>query len=145
MECGSHVWAILTLLDRVQQRAKALINDNKVSNFINSLEHCCTVACFSLFYRYYKGRCSREFKGLILDNHIFLRCTRTFRKAHPFVVDCAVNRTIHNKENSFFARTASLWKDLPAENFPIGYDIDKFKSNVHKYYSLFDPSCNLFS
>ena len=61
-----------------------------------------------------------------------VRSTRTSRRAHNFVVDCAVNRTMHYRENSFFARTARLWNDIPAEVFPVGYDIDKFKSNVYK-------------
>ena len=50
--------------------------------------------------------------SLVPDNHIFLRSTRTSRRAHPFVVDCAVNRG-----NSFFARTARLWNDRPAVFF----------------------------
>lgn len=150
MEYNSHVWAgasksILKLLDRVQERVKVLINDSRVSNSIDSLEHRRNVACVSLFYRYYNGRCSREIRGLVPDNHIFLRGTRTSRRAHPFVVDCPVNRTMHYRENSFFARTARLWNDLPAEVFPVSYDIGKFKSNVHKHYSLFPPSYNLFS
>ena len=77
------------LLDRVQEMAKVLINDNKISNSIDSMEHCHNVACVSLFYRYYNGRCSHEIRGLIPDNHIFLRSTRTSLRAHPFVVDCA--------------------------------------------------------
>ena len=37
-----------------------------------------------------------------------------------------------------------IWNNLPAEVFPVGYNIEKFKSNVHKRYSLFPLSCNLF-
>ena len=50
--------SILKLLDRVHERAKLLINDNRVSNSIDSFEHRRNVACVSLFYRYYNGRCS---------------------------------------------------------------------------------------
>ena len=44
MEYNCHVWAgasksILKLLDRVQKRAKVLVNDKRVSNSIDSLEH----------------------------------------------------------------------------------------------------------
>ena len=75
MEYNSHVWAgasrsVLKLLDRVQERAKVLINDNRVSNCIDSLEHRRNVACVSLFYRYYNGRCSQEIRSLVADNHI---------------------------------------------------------------------------
>ena len=113
MKYNSHVWtgtsnSILKLLDRVQELVKMLINDNRVSNSIDSLEHRCNVACVSLFYRYYNRKCSRQIRSLIADNQIFLRSTRTSRRAYPFVVDCAVNRTMHYRENSFFARIARL-------------------------------------
>ena len=44
MEYNSYLWAgasksILKLLGRVQERAKVLINDNRLSNSIDSLEH----------------------------------------------------------------------------------------------------------
>ena len=120
-----------------------LINDNRVSN--SSLEHRRNVAFVSLFYRYYNGRNSREIRGLKPDNHIFLRSTHTSRRSHPFLIVFPVNRTVHYRENSFFARTARLWNNLHAEVFPVGYDINKFKSSVHKRYSLFSPSYNLFS
>ena len=108
MEYNSHIWAsasrsILKLLDRVLERMKVLINDNRLSNSIGSLEHRHNVACVSLFYRYYKERCSHDRRGLVPDNHIFLRSARTSRTTHPFVVDCAVNRTRHYRENSFFS------------------------------------------
>ena len=61
------------------------------------------------------------------------------------MIDYAVNRIMHYRENSFFARTARLWNDLLAEVFPVGYNIDEFKSDVYKHYSLFPPSHNLFS
>ena len=43
MEYNSHIWAgasrsIAKLLDRVQEREKVLINDSRVSTFIDSLE-----------------------------------------------------------------------------------------------------------
>ena len=69
------------------------INDNGASNSIDSLEH-----------RHYNGRCSREIRPLFPDNYIFLRSTRTFRRAHPFVVDCPVNRKMYYRENSFKLR-----------------------------------------
>ena len=106
MEYNYYVWAdasrsILKLLDRVQKRVKVLINDNRVSNSVDTLEHRRNVACVSLFYRYCNGRCSREIRALIPDNHIFLRSTRTSRRAHPFVLGCVVNLTMHCTENAF--------------------------------------------
>ena len=113
MEYNSRVWigaswSILKLLDRVQEGSKVLINDNSVSNSIDSLEHRRNVAYVSLFCRYYNGSCSREIRALIPDNHIFLRSTRTSCRAQPFIVDCAVNCTMHYRENSFFCPQCSL-------------------------------------
>ena len=81
--------------------SKFLINGNRVTNLINSLDHRCNVACSSLFYRYHKGRSSREIWGLVADSHVFLFSTRTSRSAHPFVVDCTLNRTMPYRKNLF--------------------------------------------
>ena len=93
MEYNSYVWAgasrsTLKLLDRVQEGVNVLINENRISNCIELLEHRGNVACVSLFYLFYNRRCSREIRGLVPDNHIFLRNTHTSRRAHPFMVDC---------------------------------------------------------
>ena len=87
--------SILKLLYRVQERAKVLINDNRISNSVDSLENHRNVAYVSLFSRYYNGRYYREIKGLVPENHIFLCSTRTSRRSHPFMIDCTVNLTMH--------------------------------------------------
>ena len=119
MEYNSHVWvgasrSILKFLDRVQKRAKVLINDNRVSNSTDSLEHRYNVACVSLFI----GKCFHEIKGLVPDNHIFLHSTCTSCRAHPFVVDCAVNRAMHCRENSFFPALHSYGMIFLQKFFP---------------------------
>ena len=68
MEYKSHIWAgasksILKLFDRVQERGKVLINDCRVSNSFDSLEHRSNVARVSLLYRYCNGRCFREIRA----------------------------------------------------------------------------------
>ena len=75
MEYNSHVYprssaSILSLLDRLQERSKFVANDDKVSNSIDSLEHCYNVACVSLFHRYYNRFGWSEISGLIADNHV---------------------------------------------------------------------------
>ena len=150
MEYNSHVWAgapksILGLLDRVQERAKKLIGDSRVSNSIDSLEHRRSVGCVTLFYRYFNGFCSDEIRDLVPETRTFSRNTRASSRAHPFVVDWPVNRTTHYRENSFFSRTVRLWNKLPADAFPATYNVGEFKTNVHKHYSLFPPPHNLFS
>ena len=141
MQYNSHVWAgasksILELLDRVQERAKVLIGDSRVSNYIDFLEHRRNVGCFCLFYRYYNG--------MFPETRTFVRNTRFSSRAHPYVVDWQVNRTTHYRENSFFSRTVRMWNNLPAEVFPLTYNMIKLKSNVHKHNFLYPPSRNLF-
>ena len=107
MEYNSHVWAvasksILKLLDRVHARLNVLINDSRVSNSFDWLEQRRNVACISLFYRYYNGRCSREIKGLIPDNYILLRSIHTSPRAYPFVVDYSVNRTMYYRKCKYY-------------------------------------------
>ena len=150
MEYNSHIWAgapksILELLDRVQRRALALINDNSVSNSIDSLEHRRNVGCVTLLYQYYNGISAAEISELIPRARVFVRNTRLSSRSHPFVVDCPVDRTTHYRENSFISRTSRMWNNLPAEVFPDSYNVQKFKLNVHIHYSLFPPSHNLFS
>lgn len=54
------------------------------------------------------------------------------------------SRIIHYPENSFFSRTTHMQNTIPSEVFPTFYDINKLKSNFHRYYFLFFPSSNLF-
>ena len=75
--------SILRLPDRVQVRAKLLVNDGR----IDTLEHRCNVACFSLFYRNYKQFYSSEISRLIPENHVFLRNVHLSRRADLYV-DC---------------------------------------------------------
>ena len=66
------ITSILIALDSVHEGAKFIVNNGRVFNSIDSLEHCCNVACVSLFYRYYNRFCSSEIRGLIPENHVFL-------------------------------------------------------------------------
>ena len=49
--------------------------------------------------------------------------------------DCSVTFPICYKDvyvNSFFPRTAIIWNSLPAECFPLTFDLNGFKSRVNK-------------
>ena len=114
----------------------------RVSNSIDSLEYRRNVECVSFFYQdsIMEGVLAR---GLVPD--ILGLGTRTSRRAPSFVVDCPVNRTIHYKENSFFARIARLWSDLPAKVLHGGYDmlisLNQMSPNTTFF---FPPSYKLF-
>ena len=102
------IYCVIVSLSRfccnMQSYNFVIANDNMTkwqSNSIDSLEHRCNMACVSLFYPYYNRRFSREIRGLVPDNPIFLRSTRTPRRAYPFVVDCAVNHTMNALQGKF--------------------------------------------
>ena len=72
---------ILRLFDRLQERAKLLVNDGKIFNSIDLLVYCCNVEYVSLFYRNYNRLCSSEIIELISENNVFL-CDRLVSRSH---------------------------------------------------------------
>ena len=55
----------------MQGRTKVLINDDKLSNYIDSLQQRQNVTCTSLFYQYFNGIYLREIKGPVYENRIY--------------------------------------------------------------------------
>ena len=91
------------------------VNDGRLSNSINSLEHRCNLARISLFYCNYNGFCLSKIRGLIAVNHVFLCNTRLSWQAHLYVLDCPLERKFHDKHNSSFSRTIRLWNSPRTE------------------------------
>src|SRR5678815_3510703 len=63
MEYYSHIWGgsgFTRLLDRVESKAKRLINCSVLSSSLDPISLRRDVGALSLFYRYRSGRCSRE-------------------------------------------------------------------------------------
>ena len=137
MEYCSHIWAgspmnALSVLDRLQNRIKYLIGD-QLFQTLPTLGHRRNVACLSLFYRYFHGKCSTELHDLVPPQWKFNRNTRLAISCanHPHFLRLPLAKTkFHSK--SFFLRTAEMWNTLPAECFPQLYNLDLFKSNVNK-------------
>ena len=149
MEYNCHIWAgasktTLDYLDRVQNRAIKLINNAEVANTLDSLEHRRNVACITLFYRYFHGRCSLEVSELLPKIKTFGRNSRASNRAHAFHVCEIYERTTQYRANSFFARTLRMWNALPANTFPEIYDIQRFKTNVHRFLSCSSSSSSFY-
>ena len=111
MEYNSHIWAgasqsALQYLDRIQERAKQLIGDDEVSSSLSPLGHRRNVGCLTLLY-------------LILSFHI----------------NSMAQRTSHFQNGSFYSRTTRIWNALPAEVFPLEFNIGSFKQKVHRFLS----------
>lgn len=137
LEYDSHIWAgapptSLAFVDRIQKRAMRLIDDESISNGIDSLQHRRNVGAITLFYRYYYGRCSVEISNLMPPPSSNRRATRLAASTHAFSVDTNFIRTV-KFSNSFISRTSRMWNQLPGHLFPSSYDLHKFKSNIHSF------------
>ena len=89
------------------------------------------VASSSFFHRYYIGRCSSELAELVLPPHYCGRSTRYSNMLHGFSV--TIPRYYKDVyANSFCSHSfsSSPWCPLPAECFPLTYDLNGFKSSV---------------
>ena len=106
---------ILRLLGRIQERTKLIVNDGRLSNFIDLLKHLWNIASVSLFYSYCNGFCLSEIRGLVFENHVFLLNTCYSRRTRQYIVDWPVDRTLHYRQTAFFSRTIRMRNSLCAE------------------------------
>ena len=149
-----HVWAgapswYLKLSDKLQKRI-CRTDGPLLAASLEPLAHCQNVARFSLFYRYYFGRCSSELAQLVPLPFSRGRSTRYSNRLHGFSVNiptCCKDVYV----NSFFPRTARLWNSLSVECFPLTYDLSGFKSRINRhlfncrfFLSRFPVCSNLF-
>ena len=117
----------LHLLYRVQSKAIRLNDNPNLTNSLQSLSHCCLVADFSIFYRYFHGRCSQRIKNSIPEPVRCARITRSSTHLHLF----QVTQTNPHK-SSFIPRISQLWNSLPSTTFHQSYNLPSFKSNICK-------------
>ena len=136
MEYCCHVWAgipscYLELLDKLQKRIFRILGPSLACS-LKPLTHRRDVASFSLFYRYYFGRCSSGLAQLVPLPDSRVRSTRYSDRLDDFSV--TIPRCYKEVyANSFFPRTARLWNSLPIECFPLTYDFSGFKSRINRY------------
>ena len=140
MEYCCHIWGAaakssLDLLDRVQKRAIRLINNTEITDRLDSLQHRRDVADLSIFYKYIYGKCSKEVYEIMPPREKRVRDTRAGTNAHCHAVILETVRTT-KFQNDFFTRTAKKWNKMPASAFPLNYNIQSFKTNVHKFLKI---------
>ena len=135
MEYCSHIWGgsgSTYLLDRVESKAKRLINYPLLTDFLDPLSLRRDVGALALFYRYFNGRCAREITTRIPPPMRRPRSTRLAASAHKYCVQL-VNERIVSCGASFFPATSVLWNSLPAAVFPPEYNLSLFKGSVCTY------------
>ena len=86
---------------------------------------------FSLYFRYYHGGCSDELKSEIPPKACFARGTRFADSQHSSAVKLEKCRTT-SFANTFVPMTSRNWNSLPVSIFPSTYNLQTFKTRVHK-------------
>ena len=140
LEYGSHLWRgaskySVATLGAIQKRAIKLIGDPALTNSLDSLAHRRTTFVLSLYQRYYPGVCSVELKSIIPPKALFTRNTQFSNAQHPFAVKLNKNRT-SAYVNSFVPMTSSECNSLPATVFPATYNLQLYKTHIHRYLQL---------
>ena len=137
MEYCSHLWAgaphyQLLPFDRIQKRAVRLVDNPRLTNSLESLEHRRDVSSLCVFYRLYYGECSEELFSLIPPSGFSARTSRRRNKFHPHHLDAWYSTTIRYTRN-FLPRTCKIWNELPSSVFPQSYNLGIFKGRVNKH------------
>ena len=109
----------LELLVKLQKQICRTVGPS-LAGSLEPLAHWRNVGSFSLFYRYYFGRCSSGLAQLVLLPFSGESYTQYSDRLHDFSVTIpGCYKDIY--VNSFFSRTARLWNSLPIECFPLTY------------------------
>ena len=121
----------LELLGKLQKRTCRAVGPSLAAS-LETLAHHHNVACLSLFYRYYFGRCFSELAQLVPLPFSQGRSTCYSDRLHDFSV--TIPRYYKDVYvNSFFPHAARLWNSLPIECFLLGYDLSDFKSSINRH------------
>ena len=99
---------------------------------LEPLGHCRNISTLSCFEMNYLSRCLSGLAELVPLPHSRVRSTRSFNRLHYFSV--TVSRCYKDVcASSFFPYTAWFWHSLPAEYFPLNYDLNSFKFRIDKH------------
>ena len=136
MEYCCHVWAgahgcYLELFDKLQKQIRRTVGPSLATSH-EPLAHHQNVACLSLFYRYYSGRCSSGMAQVVPLPYPRGRSTHCSDRLHDFSVTiprCYKDLYV----NSFFLCTTRLWNSQSIECFSLTYDLNGFKSRISRY------------
>ena len=91
-----------------------------------------SIASLSLFYRYYRGKCSTGLSNSVPSVRVFERETWLSACSHPYTLAVPRCRT-KSYTNSFFP---TLWNSLPGACFPSYYDLSRFKRNLNSHIQI---------
>ena len=126
MQYCCYVWVgapscYLELLDKLQKRICRSVGPELAVSF-EPMAHRQNVACLSLFYWHYFGRCSSELAQpvpLLFSQRLSTCYSDRWHDFSVTIPRCYQDVYV----NSFFPCTARLWNSLPIECFPLTYDL----------------------
>ena len=105
------------MLGKLQKRIGRTVGHSFAAS-LEPLAHLGNRTSGSLFYKYYFGRCSSKLAQLVPVPYSRERSTRYSARFHDFsVTNPRCYKDVY--VNSFFPRTARIWKSLPIEWSPL--------------------------
>ena len=122
----------LNIFNELQKRINKAVGSSRAAS-LDLLAYRQNVSSLSFLYRYCFGRCSPELGELV--PHLYVRCRSTHYSKR--LLDFSV--TIPRCYSRFFLRTTTFWNHLPAECFPMTYDLNDSKFRVKVFVSFFVP------
>ena len=128
----------LDMLEKLHERICRIVG-RSLAVFLEPLGHRHNVANLSLSLMSYFGRCSSELAELIPLPHSSGRSTHYFNKLHDFSV--TIPRFYQDVYvSNLYPRTTRLLNSLPAECFPLTYDLNGLRSGN----SMSHSGCSVF-
>ena len=120
-----HVWNMHGICIRICKTAGP-----SLAASLEPLAHHQNVASLSIFCRNYFGKCSSELAQLVLLSFSQGRSTHYSDWWHEF---CVTIPRCYKDVKSFFSPTPRLRNSLPAECFPLTYDLSGFKPTINRH------------
>ena len=137
IEYYCHVWAggrscFLKMLDKLQKRICRVVHSSLAAS-LEPLGHHRNVASFSLFYRYYFGRCPSELVQLVPLPYSRGSSTRYFDRLYDFSV--TIPRCYNDVYINIFSPCTAwiLWNSAPVGCFSLTYDLSGFKCRSNRH------------
>ena len=122
------------LLNRVESKAFCLISSSPLTDCLQRLSHCRSVASVALFYCYFHANCSSDLANCVPPLLPRLRYSRLAFSSHPYSVHLSKAR-VNQYSQSFNPFSGKLWNSLLASVFPPAYDLNCFKREVSRHLS----------
>ena len=136
MENCCHVWAgapisYLELLDKLQKRICKIVGPSLAAS-LEPLAHRQNVVSWSLFCKYYFGRCFSELAQLVSLPFSQGRSTWYSNKLLDF--SATIPRCYKDVYVKFLSlHSWNLWNSLPIECFSLTYNLNGFKSRIYRH------------